>query len=146
MNSARQFQKSKFNQLMDKENINGLIQNTRKLNYKFCCWFAAKKFLWKVEWNSFYIVNASSSNSPGTHWLIIFNRNSKIGFAYTLRQSILAYKYLCHRFSSERKNAQYPNFSNINQFRSKTWNCLDFFVLILRMLYLVKDIFFKKIR
>ena len=145
MKSARRFQKPNFNQLKDEENINGFIQNTRKLNYKFCGWFAAKKFLWKIEWNIFYIVNASSSISPGTHWLILFNRNSKIGFAYTLRQSILAYKYLYHRFSSERKNATYPNFSNINQFTSKTWNCLDVFVLILRMLYLVKDNF-KKIR
>ena len=34
---------------------------------------------------------------------------------------------------------KYVNFSNINQFRVKTQNCVDFFVFILRMLYLVKD-------
>ena len=34
---------------------------------------------------------------------------------------------------------EYPSFLNINQFRVKNQNYVDFFVFTLRMLYLVKD-------
>ena len=66
---------------MDEDDINDLIQKCRKLKYKFWGVFAAKNFPQKLHKNSFLIVNASPSNNPGTHWLLLCNRNNKIIFA-----------------------------------------------------------------
>ena len=117
---------------MDEDDINDLIQKCRKLKYKFCGVFAAYNFPQKFPKNHFLIVNASPSNNPGTHWLLLCNRNKKIIFADPLPIET----YIADSLTLMHK---YVNFSNINQFRVKTQNCVDFFVFILRMLYLVKD-------
>ena len=62
---------------MDEDDINDFIQKCRKLKYKFCGVFAANNFPQKLPKNSFLIVNASPSNSPGTHWLLLCNRNNR---------------------------------------------------------------------
>ena len=93
---------------MDEDDINDLIQKCRKLKYKFCGVFAANNFPQKFPRNSFLIVNASPSNNPGTHWLLLCNRNKKIIFADPLGQSIIAYRDLYHRLSDT--NAQICQF------------------------------------
>ena len=93
---------------MDEDDINDLIQKCKKLKYKFCGVFAANNFSQKIRKNSFLIVNASPSNSPGLHWLLLCNRNNKIFFANPLRQSIFAYRDLYHRLSDN--NAQICHF------------------------------------
>ena len=92
---------------MDEDDINDLIQNCRKLQYKFRGVFAANNFPQNVRKNSFLIVNASPFNSPGTHWRLC-NRNNKIIFADPLGQSIGAYRDLFHRLSDT--NAQICQF------------------------------------
>ena len=123
---------------MDEDDINDLIQKCRKLKYKFCGVFAANNFPQKLHKNSFLIVNASPSNNPGTHWLLLCNRHNKKLFLRTPWDNRLLpiETYITYSLTLMHK---YVNSSNINQFRVKTQNCVDFFVFILRMLYLVKD-------
>ena len=82
---------------MDDDDIHALIQKCRKLKYKFRGVFAANNFPHKLHKNRFFIVNVSPSNSPGTHWLLLCNRNNKIIFVEPLGQSIIAYRDLCCR-------------------------------------------------
>ena len=122
---------------MDEDDINDLIQKCRKLKYKFCGVFAANNFPQKFPKNSFLIVNASPSNNPGTHWLLLCNRNKKLFLRTPWDNRLLPIEtYIADSLTPMHK---YVNFSNVNQFRVKTQNCVDFFVFILRMLYLVKD-------
>ena len=122
---------------MDEDDINAFIQKSRKLKYKFCDVFAANNFPQKLPKYRFLIVNASPSNSPGTHWRLLCNGNNKIFFADPLVNRLLPIEtYITDSLTLMHK---YVNFSNINQFRVNTQNCVDFFVFILRMLYLVKD-------
>ena len=93
---------------MDDDDINDLIQICRKLKNKFCGVFAANNFPQKLHKNSFLTVNASPSNNPGTHWLLLCNGNNKIIYADPLRQSIFAYRDLYHRLSDT--NAQICQF------------------------------------
>ena len=93
---------------MDEDDINDPIQKCRKLKYKFFGVFAANNFPPKFPRNSFLIVNASPSNNPGTHWLLLCNRNKKIIFADPLGQSIIAYRDLYRRLSDT--NAQICQF------------------------------------
>ena len=72
---------------MDEDDINDLIQKCRKLKYKFLGVFAANNFPQKLHKHSFLIVNVSPSNSPGTHWLLLCDRNNKINFLERLGQS-----------------------------------------------------------
>ena len=51
---------------MDEDDINDLMQKCRIEKYKLRRVFAANNFPQKFEPNSFCIVNASPSNSPGT--------------------------------------------------------------------------------
>ena len=68
----------------------------RKLKYKFRGVFAANNFPQKVHKNIFLIVKASPTNSPGTNWLLLCNRNNKFIFADPLEQSIIANRDLYH--------------------------------------------------
>ena len=122
---------------MDEDHINDLIQKCRKLKYKFCGVFAANNFPQKFPKNSFLIVNASPSNNPGTHWLLLCNRNKKIIFADPLGQSIIAYRDLYRRLSDT--NAQICQFLEHQPIQSQNSELCGLFVFILRMLYLVKD-------
>ena len=122
---------------MDEDDISDLIQKCRKLKYKFCGVFAANNFPQKFPKNSFFIVNASPSNNPGKHWLLLCNRNNKNFLRTPWDNRLLPIEtYIADSLTLMHK---YVNFLNINQFRVKTQNCVDFFVFILRMLYLVQD-------
>ena len=102
---------------MDEDDISDLIQKCRKLKYKFCGVFAANNFPQKFPKNSFLIVNASPSNNPGTHWLLLCNRNKKIIFADPLGQSIIAYRDLYRRLSDT--NAQICQFLEYQPIQSQ---------------------------
>ena len=66
---------------MDEQQLYNLIQNCRHLKYKFKGIFAANQFPLKIPRNSFIIVNASNSNSFGTHWLLLYKLNNDLLFA-----------------------------------------------------------------
>ena len=87
------FQISSYKQLMDKDDIIDLIQRGIKQGYNSNGEFIANNIPQKLRNNSFLIVNASPSTNPGTHWLLLYNRNNKIIFA---GQSILALGDLYH--------------------------------------------------
>ena len=53
--------------MVDEDDINGLIQRCQKLKHKFRGVFEADNFPSKLKSNTFLIVNASKSQSPGTH-------------------------------------------------------------------------------
>ena len=101
--------------------------------------FAANNFQQKLHKNSFLTVNASPSNSPGTNWLLLCNRNNDIMFADTLVQSIIAYGDLYRRLSDA--NAQICQFLEHEPIQSQNSEPCGLFVFILRMLYLVKHKF-----
>ena len=56
---------------MDEDDIHGLIHRCEKLKHKFGGVIAADIFPSTLKSNTFLIVNASKSQSPGTHWLLI---------------------------------------------------------------------------
>ena len=78
--------------MMDEDDINGLIQRCQKLKHKFRGVFAADNFPSKLKSNTFLIVNASKSQSPGTHWLLICKKNDHLLFADPLGRSLSSYK------------------------------------------------------
>ena len=131
------FKKSHFKQLIDEDGINDLIQKCRKLKYKFRGVFAANDFPQKGRKIGFLIVNASPTNSPRTHWLLLCNRNYKIISADPLEQSIIAYRNLYHRLFDT--NAQICQFFEHIPIQSQNSELCGVFVFILRMLYLVKE-------
>ena len=124
------FQKITFNHLMDKDDINELIEKCRKLKYKFCGVFAANKIQQKLCKNSFLVVNDSLSNSPGTHWLLLCNRNIKIIFVDHLGQSSFAYKDLYHRLSDN--NAQICQFLEHQPIQSQNSELCGIFLFFIK--------------
>ena len=126
---------------MNEDNINDLIRNCRKLKFKLCGVFAANNLPQKLHKNRFLIINASLPNSPGAQWLLLCDRNNKIffvdPFADPLDNRLLTIEtYITYLLTLMHK---YVNVSNINQLGVKTQNCVDFFVFILRMIFLVKE-------
>ena len=61
---------------MDEDDINGLIQRCQKPKHKFRGVFAADNFPSNLKSTTFLIVNASKSQSPGTHWLLICKKST----------------------------------------------------------------------
>ena len=122
---------------MDEDDITDLIQKCRKLKYKFRGVFAANNFPQKLRKNSFLIVNASPSNSPGTHWLLLCNRNDKIIFADPLGQSINAYRVLHRRLYDS--NAQICQFLEPIQSQNSEL-CELFCIYIAHVIFSVRQI------
>ena len=118
---------------MDEDDINDLIKKCRKLKDKFCGVFAANNFPQKFSKNSLLIVNASPSNNPGTHWLLLCNRNKKI----TLGQSIVAYRDLYRRLSYT--NAQICQFLEHQPIQSQNSELCGLFCI-----YIARVIFSKR--
>ena len=56
--------------------------------------------------NSFIIVNASTSQSIGTHWILIYRRNGDYIFADSLGQNLTSNKHLHNRLVSSAGNIQ----------------------------------------
>ena len=91
--------KSYSNKLMDEDDINGLIQRCRKLKHKFRGVFAADNFLSKLKSNTFLMVNAAKSQSPGRRWLLICKKNHHLLFADPLGRSLSSYKNIYQRLA-----------------------------------------------
>ena len=92
----------------------------------------------KLRKNSFLIVNASPSNNPGTHWLLLCNRNDKMIFGDPLGQSIIAYRDLYRRLSDT--NAQICQFLEHQPIQSQNSELCGLFCI-----YIAHIIFSKKI-
>ena len=73
--------------MMDKDDINGLIQGCKTLKYKFHGVFAANNFQEKMNRNSFLIVNAATAENIGSHWLLLCRKNNQLLFANPLVSS-----------------------------------------------------------
>ena len=56
---------------MDEDNLNSLIQRCSELKYKFRGVYAADNFPTNLTYNSFIIVNISTSTLIGTHWTFL---------------------------------------------------------------------------
>ena len=91
---------------MDEDEINNLVQGCKRLKYKFHGVFAADNFPLHLSQNSFIIVNVSTSQSIGTHWILICRRNGDYIFADPLGQNLNSYKHLHNRLVSSAGNIQ----------------------------------------
>ena len=91
---------------MDEDKINNLVQGCKRLKYKFHCVLAADNFPLHLVENSFLIVNVSTSQSLGTHWILICQRNGKYVFADLLEQNLTSYEPLHNRLASSDDNIQ----------------------------------------
>ena len=67
--------------------------------------FAANNFPSKLKSNTFLIVNASKSRSPGTHWLLICKTSNHLLFADPLGRSLSSYKNIYQRIA--KNNVQF---------------------------------------
>ena len=76
------------------------------MKYKFHGGFAADNFPLHLSENRFIIVNLSTSQSIGTHWILICQRNGKNNIADQLGQNLTSYKHLHNRFVSSAGNTQ----------------------------------------
>lgn len=89
---------------MDELQIANLIKNCKILKYKFRGIFAANNFpLTGTSKDCFMIVNASSSNSHGTHWLLICHFKRQVYFADPLGLSLASYTTIYRRLSTKYK-------------------------------------------
>ena len=91
---------------MDEDEINNLVQGCKRLKCKLHGVFAADNFPLHLSQNSFIIVNVSTSQSIGTHWILICGRNGDYVFADLLRQNITTYKHLHNRLACNAGNIQ----------------------------------------
>ena len=114
---------------MDEDDINGLIQRCQKLKQKFRGVFAADNFPSKLKSNTFLIVNASNSQSPGTHWLLICKKATIFCLLIPLDDPCL----LTRIFINDLQKILYSltNYLKTSQFKVKTQNCEDSFVFLL---------------
>ena len=83
----------------------GLTQRCQKLKHKFRGVFAADNFPSKLKSNTFLIVNASKSQSPGTHWLLICKKSKYLLFADPHGRSLSSYKNIYQRLA--KNNVQF---------------------------------------
>ena len=92
---------------MNEDEVNDLIQRCKLLKHKFLGVFAANNFPKILQLNSFIIVNASTSDNAGTHWLLLcVNNNKNLIFADPLGQPILFYKDVYRRLVSTHGDVQ----------------------------------------
>ena len=89
---------------MDEDEINNLVQACKLLKYEFRGVFAAVNFPVNLSYNSFIIVNVSTSQSIGPHWTLFCRRKGKYNFADPLGQNLAPYKQLHNRLASSADN------------------------------------------
>ena len=76
---------------MSEDEVIDLMQRCKLLKHKFLGVCAANNFPKLLQLNSFIIVNASTSDNAGTHWLLLCVKNTNLIFAGPLGQPILFY-------------------------------------------------------
>ena len=91
---------------MNEDELNDLIQRCKLLKHKFLGVFAANNFPKILQPNSFIIVNASTSDNAGTHWLLLCVKNKNLIFADPLGQPVLFYKDVYRRLVSTQGDVQ----------------------------------------
>ena len=91
---------------MNEDEVNDLIHRCKPLNHNFLVVFAANNFPKILQPNSFIKVNASTSDNPGTHWLLLCVKNKNLIFADPLGQHILFYKDVYRRLVSTQGDVQ----------------------------------------
>ena len=112
---------------MDEDDINALIQRCQKLKHKFRDVFAADNFPSKLKSNTFLIVNASKSQSPGWHWLLICKKEATVFcLLISLDDPCLPTRIIINDL--QKIMYRFTNYLNTNQFKAKTQNCADSFV------------------
>ena len=100
VDTARRVSKKSYsNKLMDEDDINYLVQRCQKLKDKFRGVFAADSFPSKLKSNTFLKVNASKSESPGTHWLLICKKNDHLLIADPLGRSLSSFQKIYQRLA-----------------------------------------------
>ena len=91
---------------MNEDEVNDSKQRCKLLKHKFLGVFAANNFPKILQPNSFLIVNASTSDNAGTHWLLLCFNNKNLIFADPLGQPILFYKVVYRRLVSTHGDVQ----------------------------------------
>ena len=84
---------------MDEDQIHHRVKKCRHLKFKFRGVYAADNYPLNLQTNTFIIVNASRSNSIGTHWVVLAKRYaySIIYFADPLALPLTTYKDIFNR-------------------------------------------------
>ena len=77
---------------IDELQLQNFILKCKHLENKFLGVIAADNFPSELPNNVFVIVNASKSDSSGTHWIVICNRKNNIYFADPLGIPLSQYK------------------------------------------------------
>ena len=79
---------------MDEDQIHLQVKKCKHLKFKFRGVYAADNYPLNLQTNTFIIVNASRSNSIGTHWVVLAKRYAYpiIYFADPLALPLTTYK------------------------------------------------------
>ena len=59
---------------MDEDQIHLQVKNCEHLKFKFRVVYSADNYPLSLQTNTFIVVNASQSNSIGTHWVVLATR------------------------------------------------------------------------
>ena len=84
---------------MDEDQIQLQVKKCKHLKFKFRGVYAADNFPLNLQTNTFIIVNASRSNSIGTHWVVLAKRYAYpiIYFMDPLALPLTTYKDIFNR-------------------------------------------------
>ena len=84
---------------MDEDQIYHQVKKCKHLKFKFRGVYAADNYPLNLQTNTFIIVNASRSNSIGTHWVVLAKRYAYpiIYFADPLALPLTTYKDIFNR-------------------------------------------------
>ena len=84
---------------MDEDQIHHQLKKCKHLKFKFRGVYAADNYPLNLQTNTFIIVNASRSNSIGTHWVVLAKRYAYpiIYFADPLALPLTTYKDIFNR-------------------------------------------------
>ena len=84
---------------MDEDQIHHQVKKCKHLKFKFRGVYAADNYPLNLQTNTFIIVNASRSNSIGTHWVVLSKRFAYpiIYFADPLALPLTTYKDIFNR-------------------------------------------------
>ena len=114
---------------MDEDQIHLQVKKCKHLKFKYRGVYAADNYPLNLQTNTFIIVNASRSNSIGTHWVVLAKRYAYpiIYFANPLALPLTTYKDIFNRLQQcedleimmdimeDRRDIQSPLQSSVSQ-------------------------------
>ena len=62
--------------MIDEIDLTRMIKKCKHLKYKFLGVYAANNFLLALDPNTFIIVNSDKADQPGSHWILLCNRDN----------------------------------------------------------------------